>query len=266
MGKRGVYFKLNDAVINYLANDSERNLSIVMSEFSNAFSGLFAAATKKTFNREDFLHEEVYDKSLFKFLEIIKEKKIDTSKAKPSTFLIRIVRNKFIDEYRRKGSYKELKSKNFSDFGDSGFDEHFSSMGDENTLGIVINSNKRKKNDPKRQLEISPEQMELIRAVFKKAQIRPSEATCFILKISDYMYKEISQQLDIPIGTVKANIFKVKEKLGKMLESLNDREKDQLAALLSPNETYFQNSEPNSKIIFEDLSSMRIENNPFVDL
>ncbi|SFT91318.1 RNA polymerase sigma-70 factor, ECF subfamily [Lishizhenia tianjinensis] len=158
-------------------------------EFNNALialeSYLIAFAMRYTKNEED-----ARDLTQETMLKAMKNKNYYTPKTNFKAWLFTIMRNIFINQYRRK-----VRSKTIFDNSEEKY---------------LMNGSTEARNTPQNHitsLEVEA-QVEALSDVYK---------TPFELHYKGYKYQEIANELNIPIGTVKSRIFIARKKLMECL-------------------------------------------------
>ena len=122
-----------------------------------------------------------------------------------STWLFKIASNNCIDFLRKKkGVHVSIENKE-----------------DENTDSIKLKS---KDPNPEERL-IRQQKAILLRNVVRK--LKPRYQVLVELRyFKEFSYEEIAKELDLPLGTVKAQLFRAREMLFKMIESTEISQKD----------------------------------------
>ena len=122
-----------------------------------------------------------------------------------STWLFKIASNNCIDYLRKKkGVHVSIENKE-----------------DENTDSIKLKS---KDPNPEERL-IRQQKAILLRNVVRK--LKPRYQVLVELRyFKEFSYEEIAKELDLPLGTVKAQLFRAREMLFKMIESTEISQKD----------------------------------------
>lgn len=123
-----------------------------------------------------------------------------------STWLFKIATNNAIDFIRKK------KQRTLS------IDKSYSSKDDGPNLSQNIEYHGL---DPEESI-IKEQKIELMRGVVEK--LKPHYRTLIELRyFKEFSYDEISQELDLPLGTVKAQLFRAREFLFNVLKDARDR-------------------------------------------
>ncbi|MDX1446634.1 RNA polymerase sigma factor [Lishizhenia sp.] len=158
-------------------------------EFNNALialeSYMIAFAMRYTKNEED-----ARDLTQETMLKAMKNKNYYTPKTNFKAWLFTIMRNIFINQYRRK-----VRSKTIFDNSEEKY---------------LMNGSTEARNTPQNHitsLEVEA-QVEALSDVYKKP---------FELHYKGFKYQEIANELNIPIGTVKSRIFIARKKLMECL-------------------------------------------------
>lgn len=141
---------------------------------------------------------EIVDDTFIKVNEHLKN--FDENKANIRTWIFTIANNKLTDYYRSIKLDKKCKV-NVSDYVNSDGDEYFQIDSNEKTDGIISHSEKFKNS-------ISCAN----RVVDAMAELSDTYRNIAAMRFIDEMsYEEISVKLNLPLGTVKTNIFRAKE-------------------------------------------------------
>lgn len=114
-------------------------------------------------------------------------------KSNLKAWLYTIMKNTFINHYRKKTKFGALLDKTE--------EKHF--------------INKGAPKDPNHP-ETTLAQKEILKEI---SQLDPTYRISFELHVEGYKYKEISDELNIPVGTVKSRIFQARKKLMQKLEA-----------------------------------------------
>ena len=159
-------------------------------EFNNTLTGLesylMAFAMNYTKNVED-----AKDLTQETMLKAIRYKDYYTPKTNFKAWVFTIMRNIFINQYRRK-----VKS---------------GTIFDNSTDLYLLNGSTEKRNSPYNYIANEEIQKEL-------NKLSDEYKTPFEMHYLGYKYKEISDKLNIPIGTVKSRIFIARKKLMDLLK------------------------------------------------
>ncbi len=125
-----------------------------------------------------------------------------------STWLFKIASNNCIDFLRKKkGVHVSIENKDEND--------------NNNNDTIKLKS---KEPDPEERL-IRQQKAILLRKVVRK--LKPRYQVLVELRyFKEYSYEEVAKELDLPLGTVKAQLFRAREMLFKMIESTEISPKD----------------------------------------
>jgi len=122
-----------------------------------------------------------------------------------STWLFKIASNNCIDFIRKK------KKKTFS-LNMRSDDENSHELGDSIPSETL---------DPEERI-IKTQKIEMMRDVVEK--LKPHYRTLIELRyFKEYSYEEISKELDLPLGTVKAQLYRAREFLSNIMKNTNDR-------------------------------------------
>ena len=122
-----------------------------------------------------------------------------------STWLFKIASNNCIDFIRKKKKKTLSINENFGDQKDSEFANNIPSE----TL------------DPEEKI-IKSQKIKLMRNVVEK--LKPHYRNLVILRyFKEYSYEEISRELDLPLGTVKAQLFRAREFLYNILKNSQEK-------------------------------------------
>ena len=128
-----------------------------------------------------------------------------------STWLYKIAMNNAIDFIRKKKRLKSAANKTLS------LDEPFANK-DGDTMEVNIDSGAK---DPE-ELFMKEQRKELVQEVVN--QLSPRYKKLIQLRyFKEYSYKEISEELEQPIGTIKAQLFRAREVLNSTLKHTKDR-------------------------------------------
>lgn len=123
-----------------------------------------------------------------------------------STWLFRIASNNCIDFIRRKRKSALSNS---------------DSSGDNASSNDYIDSLPSKGLDPEEKI-IQKQKIKMTRAVVEK--LKPHYKTLIELRyFKEYSYEEIAKELNIPLGTVKAQLFRAREFLSNVIKNLPEK-------------------------------------------
>ena len=115
-----------------------------------------------------------------------------------STWLYTIARNNMIDHLRK----KKVRTISIDNINDSNNDTKIFQIPSENL-------------NPEKQLE-KKQRIKILRSIVEK--LKPTYRTLVKLRyFKEYTYDEISVEMDIPLGTVKAKLFRAREQLFSVL-------------------------------------------------
>lgn len=150
--------------------------------------------------------EDSLQEAFIKTYKAIADKKFE-ERSKFSTYFYRIVYNTAID------NYKKLKSRNFnlistddsSDSGDSGLEVKI--VYDRYSSGLVSGPGK----------DVSDAEIQNLVNTYLKLLPENYSVILTLFYINDLSHEEISQALNLPLGTVKNRIFRAKEKLKEII-------------------------------------------------
>ncbi len=163
------------------------NSQLFINNYDSNTKHLYKVASYFTRNREDA--EELLQESLVKMYTKFYQYRPDSNfKAWAST----IIRNTFINQYRKGKKYSAVSVEDVSNIASLGYSQN----GGESNLTYEEVSN----------------ELENLPTKYKK-----------VIKflIDGYSYKEIADELDIPIGTVKSQIFIARKQLKSQLTQKN---------------------------------------------
>lgn len=117
-----------------------------------------------------------------------------------STWLFRIATNNCIDFIRKKKMVTMSLDKNIDD-------------GEGGSIGIEIKSSAL---DPEEKF-IRKQKIRIMREIVD--QLKPRYKELVVLRyFREYSYEEIAQETDLPLGTVKAQLFRAREQLYKLMQ------------------------------------------------
>ncbi len=153
-------------------------------EYQNPLKYFALKLTADNEDAEDLLQET--------FLKALRYKDKFREKTNLKAWLYTIMKNTFINNYRRKVRQRTIMDNT---------DDHF-----------FVNSTKQ-------QSPIMPDSVYRHQEILKTVNALNDECRIpFQLHFEGYKYKEIAEQLDMPIGTVKSRIFLARKKLTEELK------------------------------------------------
>lgn len=155
--------------------------------FETAIYRFAISLTKSSVDSEDLVQETIY-----KALKNLEKFKVGTNF---KAWLMTIMRNIFINEYRKKRKWNLV---------------------DINALSTVYQMNKKKH-------DINHGETYFLKNDIQEAfgKINTTYKTPLKLYADGYSYIDIAEQLEIPVGTVKSRIFKARKLLQKELKKYN---------------------------------------------
>ena len=171
----------------------------------------FSLIMKILKNKED--SEDTLQEAFIKLYKAIIENKFE-QKAKLSTYFFSIVYNTAVDKY------KKLKSKRFSiisiDVDDSSFEEGDDLMKKyyETEIDKNIYEERHEINTDKK---VSNTELEKIISMYLNSIPEQYSVILNMFYINDLSHDEISEILNLPIGTVKNRLFRAKAKLKEII-------------------------------------------------
>ncbi len=157
---------LEQNIIDYLKNQSEKGIELLYDHYSNALYGIIYKVVCKEEIANDLL-QEVFIKIWSKF------NSFDSEKGKLFTWMANIARNRSIDYLRSKGAKYKIQN----------LDSNVSSVDNKSSTSINVDTIGVKEEVKK----LKVEHQEIIELMY----------------FGGYTQKEVSEELDIPIGTVK---------------------------------------------------------------
>lgn len=162
---------IEDQIVRYLAEKNERAIELIFEHYSIAMMNVIRSVVK-----EEALSEDILQQVLVKIWK--KGASYDSSKAGLYTWLIRISRNAAIDATRGKDFLRHRKSESIDNFVFNGEAIH----------------------------QMSVQERKL--TVWESVDQLPDSQSCLIdmAYFQGYTQKEISKELDIPLGTVKTRM------------------------------------------------------------
>ena len=186
-----------------LEHDDQQAYAVIMKRYRDSVHFVLMKMVHNTEDAED-LTIECFSKA-FKNLQ-----KYDPQYSF-STWLYKIAINNAIDFIRKKKREKSAANKTVS------LDEPYANK-DGDTMEVNIQSNAK---DPE-ELFMKEQRKELVQDVVK--QLSPRYKRLIELRyFKEYSYKEISEELQQPIGTIKAQLFRAREVLMSTLKHSKDR-------------------------------------------
>lgn len=119
-----------------------------------------------------------------------------------STWLFRIASNNAIDHLRKKKAVTVALEP---------------TIGNDKSIGIEYNSNLRSESDSPEDALIKEQNAKIMRKAV--ATLKPRYRTLLELRyFKEYSYAEIAEELDLPLGTVKVQLFRSREMLFDLLK------------------------------------------------
>ncbi len=178
-------------------NDDQQAYTILMERYRNS---IFHMMLKMVNNRDD-----AEDLTLEAFGKAFKKLPSYAPKFAFSTWLFKIAINNCIDHMRKKKLHLLSIDDPIGDEGDNDFSNNLQS----NTL------------DPEEAF-IRGQKVKLMRNVLSQLNVK-YRLMIELRFFEDLSYEEISKELDIPLGTVKAQLFRAKEILYNLLQTPNSK-------------------------------------------
>lgn len=195
-------------IINKIKNGDTEAFSTLANDLKDKAFSLIMKILKNKEDSEDTLQE-----AFIKLYKAIIENKFE-QKAKLSTYFFSIVYNTAVDKY------KKLKSKRFSiisiDVDDSTFEEGDDLMKKyyETEIDKNIYEERHEINTEKK---ISNAELEKIISMYLNSIPEQYSLILNMFYINDLSHDEISEILNLPIGTVKNRLFRAKAKLKEII-------------------------------------------------
>ncbi len=163
--------------------------SFFLQEFNTLSGYLRSFAMKLTKDR--FAAEDLYQDTA---LKAIKNQSKFSSDTNMKAWLLTIMKNSFINDYRKRQRRQQIEEAS-------------------NNAILLMNQPNKSFNDGERSLRAS-ELLELIDALSDNLK-KP-----FLMMYQGYKYEEISQEMQLPIGTIKSRIFWARKELKDKIEKL----------------------------------------------
>lgn len=127
------------------------------------------------------------------FMKALSYKSYYREKSNLKAWLFTIMKNTFINQYRRKVRFNTLVDKTD--------EKHF-----------INKTNKSDPNEPQTMLNLKEIEKEV-------GNLDDTYRKPFQMHCDGYMYKEIADKLEVPVGTIKSRIFQARKKLMNQLSS-----------------------------------------------
>jgi RNA polymerase sigma factor (sigma-70 family) len=181
-----------------ISNGSQQAYAELMKNYRDSLYFMLLKMTNNPHDAED-LTIEAFGKAFKKLHQYTPEYAF-------STWLFKIASNNCIDFIRKKKKYTISIDQNYDD----------NETGTELALKIPAEVL-----DPEEEL-VKKQKIKLMREVVEK--LKPHYRTLIELRyFSEFSYEEIAQELNLPLGTVKAQLFRAREFLYQILKHSKDK-------------------------------------------
>ncbi|MFT5969741.1 MAG: RNA polymerase sigma factor (sigma-70 family) [Flavobacteriales bacterium] len=160
---------------------------------------LYWTQVKSIFSRNKLSNEEAEDLTLLTFSKAFAKLRQYRSNHAFSTWLFQIANNNFIDHLKRKK--RSITANSLSD-----------NLLEETQISMINNMD-----SPEYEIIVS-ERKQSVRKLLKK--LKPSYYKLIVLRfMEERSYAEIAKELDLPLGTVKAKLFRAKRQMVKLFRA-----------------------------------------------
>jgi RNA polymerase sigma-70 factor, ECF subfamily len=178
----------------------EDALPILVQRFQRPLVNFFYRLTWDRFAAEDYAQEV--------FLRLIKARASYQRRAKFSTYLYRIAKNYWIDRYRERVSAPKVTSLNATIGSDEGRGQ---------SLGDLVEGRSPAPAEEFKRKEIRRRVKDAV------AQLPEEQRLVFVLSENQGLkYADISEVMEIPVGTVKSRMHAAMRRLRELLKDLGD--------------------------------------------